>query len=243
MEETRSSSPGPSATKLETRVAVVTPYHSAPEEWLQQCIASVRAQTHPCDQILVCDGVEPPACGGVRIFRTPLAHRDHGDTPRALGSITAFRLGYDAVTWLDDDNWYAPDHVETMVRTLGESGAQVVTCTRLIATLEGKTMGPCTDTDPRRFIDTNCYLIDKSVPWVVNKWWMMAPDLHLLGDRAFLAFLQRSGVTMAHTGKATVHYRTQFGFHYERYGFPVPAQTRPNPWLAYREKYGKDPVF
>jgi hypothetical protein len=38
-----------------------------------------------------------------------------GNTPRAIGGILADAYGFDAVTYLDADNWYDPAHVEDFV--------------------------------------------------------------------------------------------------------------------------------
>jgi hypothetical protein len=225
------------------RVAVVTPHHSARPEWLDQCIESVKAQTHPCDHFVVCDGVPPPARADVKFFQTPAASRDYGDTPRALGSISAFSLGYEAVAWLDDDNWFAPDHVETMIRALLNQRVQVVTSTRYLVTREGQVMGVCRETDPERFIDSNCYLVHASARWVVNAWWMMSEDLHMFGDRVVTKFMRTHGASLWHTGRPTVYYRTNFANHYREFGFAPPPDA-PRPLLeVYRRRYGRDPII
>lgn len=42
------------------KIAVVTPYHGEPEEWLRQCHDSVRGQTMACQHIMVADGRPDP---------------------------------------------------------------------------------------------------------------------------------------------------------------------------------------
>ena len=95
------------------RVAVVTPYYKEPRGWIERCIASVAAQTHACDHFLVADGHAQDWIdgAGVRHLRLDRGHGDYGNTPRALGALLAVSEGYDAIAFLDADNWYAPEHV------------------------------------------------------------------------------------------------------------------------------------
>src|SRR4051794_24560005 len=90
------------------KIAVITPFHKTPTPWLEQCLVSVARQTVPCTHFLVCDGDEPhditiPA--SVKVLRLPDAHRDFGNTPRAIGSVSAISQGFDAIAYLDSDNW------------------------------------------------------------------------------------------------------------------------------------------
>jgi hypothetical protein len=108
------------------RVAVVTPYFREPLDWLRQCHASVRAQTHACTHVMVADGhpqSEVAGWPGLRHIALPTSHGDYGDTPRAIGSIEAIGAGFDAIAYLDADNAYAPDHIESLVELQRRTGA------------------------------------------------------------------------------------------------------------------------
>jgi glycosyltransferase involved in cell wall biosynthesis len=41
-------------------------------------------------------------------------HRDDGNTPWCFGAISARNQGFDAVAYLDSDNWYAPDRIASL---------------------------------------------------------------------------------------------------------------------------------
>ena len=76
------------------KVAVVTPYFREPDAWLTQGIASVAAQTYPCTHILVADGfpradLVPNTAQHIVL---PQAHGDNGNTPRAIGSLSAISV-------------------------------------------------------------------------------------------------------------------------------------------------------
>ena len=91
------------------KVAVITPYHKVPTDWLVQCLESVRSQTYTSTHILVADGIPQDVVDtyGVQHLVLPRCHGDYGDTPRAIGSISAIGQGFDAIAWLDADNWFA----------------------------------------------------------------------------------------------------------------------------------------
>jgi glycosyltransferase involved in cell wall biosynthesis len=145
------------------KVAVVTPYYETPIDWLGQCHRSVKAQTHPCTHFLVSDGkpeevVEHYDAHHVRL---PGPHQDVGNTGRAIGAILAQRQGFDAICFLDADNWYRPDHVASLVALQRRTGAAVCSSSRMIHHLDGALLGACKEVDGEVFVDTNCLLLTR----------------------------------------------------------------------------------
>ena len=121
------------------RVAVVTPYYKEPEAWLARCLTSVREQTYPATHFVVADG-HPQAWvdeAGVRHLKLDQSHADYGNTPRTLGAMLAVGEGYDAIAFLDGDNWYAPDHIERCVQVAREQEVDFVTSRRHWARADG----------------------------------------------------------------------------------------------------------
>ena len=116
------------------RIAVVTPYYRESDDILNTCHSSVIRQNYPCTHILVADGHpksqfrEQPKTMHVIL---PQANADMGNTPRAIGGILADAYGFDAVAYLDADNWYDPAHIEALVGA-HEANDQIplVTCKR-----------------------------------------------------------------------------------------------------------------
>src|SRR3989344_8281647 len=106
------------------KVAVITPYFNILDEWLLQCHRSVKSQTHPCTHILVADGRAKDIVNSLEAqhILLPVNYRDYGDTPRGVGSILAIGQGFDAIAYLDADNWYYPEHIASMVAAHKESG-------------------------------------------------------------------------------------------------------------------------
>ena len=129
------------------RVAVISPYYETPLDWMRQCHESVLAQTHPCVQILVADGVpvDELDAWNAQHIRLPQHHADYGDTPRAVGSMSAIGQGFEAIAYLDADNWFAPEHIESLVRLHEETGADVCLSSRDLHRIDGSRLGPCRD--------------------------------------------------------------------------------------------------
>src|SRR5262245_48591144 len=158
------------------RVAVVTAYYQEPLGILQRCVDSVRAQGHPCTHILVADGHARPELDEwpVQHVKLPVSHRDIGDTPRLIGCVSAYSQGFDALCWLDADNWLEPAHVALCVALAQEQGVSVVTSARMLRRPDGSALGVCTESDGETFNDTNCYFLTReamgsSVVWVFKQ--------------------------------------------------------------------------
>ena len=124
------------------RVAVITPYYKEPNELLEQCRASVLDQTVACDQVFVADGFPNAVVGGwhAKHFILPNAHGDAGNMGRVIGSLSAFAQGYDAVAFLDADNWYRPDHIQRLLELHRRTGAAVCTSRRSMHRADGSYM-------------------------------------------------------------------------------------------------------
>jgi glycosyltransferase involved in cell wall biosynthesis len=124
------------------RIAVITPYCKEADQVLEQCHRSVLDQTITCDRFLIADGFPNPTVEGWRAkkFELPDAQGHGGNWPCVLGSISAFNQGYDAVAFLDADNWYPPDNLERLVDLHARTGAAVCTAGRTMHRLDGSYM-------------------------------------------------------------------------------------------------------
>ena len=111
---------------IEKPVTVITPTIGSPK--LKDAIESVANQTYKCKHLIVCDGPEhfdkvyPLAVGGaIQFCVTPentgkvgeqsfYGHRIYAAYPHLINS--------DYILFLDEDNWYQPDHVASLVETI-----------------------------------------------------------------------------------------------------------------------------
>lgn len=210
------------------RVAIVTPYYDTPDKYILQCYESVVNQTYPCSHILVADG-KPQNCVttmNVQHVILPTNHRDHGDTPRAVGSTVAIGQGFDAIAYLDADNWYYPDHIQTMVDLHLQTGAAIVTTQRDYYHLDGSYLAHCLSSDGNQFCDTSCYFLTRAAFPITLAWVMMEPDEHPLCDRVMWYYIKRSGLSRAHNPRSTVAYRATHAEVYRDLEVPVPPEAR-----------------
>ena len=221
----------------------ITPVYDPNIEYLKQNIESIRNQTINVTHMLVFDGPKglPKVkeskidLNGIEILELPEAHRDYGDIPRFIGSVSAFRRGADAVFWLDDDNWIESNHAEKMTGNLSQV-RPVATCQRNICSLAGEVMGKCTEINPANFIDTNCFMIYKTAKMLCNIWWMIPDEQHIFGDKILYKHILDNRIQTTHFDKPTVNYRSNFNFHYQQFGYPIPEGAKDGVGVQYANR-------
>ncbi|WP_374331157.1 glycosyltransferase family 2 protein [Aestuariivirga sp.] len=221
------------------RVAVVTPYYKEPDEEMRRMLASVAAQTMPCHHIVVSDGFPNPLASapGVTHIALGAAHADNGNTPRYVGALAALALGYDAVAFLDADNWFEPKHIERLVEAQGKGGLGAVFSSRNVFLPDGtKVQGKFDDDRPGIHADTSCMLITRECEYALHLWGQMPQEWGPACDRVVVSEL--NGQRIAWTTNRTLNFKSQYVFHYEMAGRPVPKDARKVPTglaLAFRD--------
>lgn len=207
------------------RIAVITPYHGESPETLTRCIESVAAQSHPSTHILVGDGREQPVPGNTQHIRLPKAHGDYGDTPRLIGTISAYSQGFDGVCWLDGDCWLEPNHVERLLELANREVVPIVTATRNLRRPNGSLLGVCHESNGREFCDTNCYLVMReAIPTVAPLWGFKPQTEAVVGDRRVWNVAKT--MATAHYSEPTVNYETKIAGHYLERGEQPPEDAR-----------------
>ncbi len=211
------------------RVAVITPYFREPDAILRQCHASVRGQTHPCTHFLIADGHPNPLFsndGATVHIALPKPNADNGNTPRAIGGILADQYGFDAVAYLDADNWYEPDHIANLLRARQIAGGDVIASRRRFYTLDGELLTIQDTADETNVhVDTSCWLIFRPA-FALLRVWLMPKPLGPICDRIFYRAVghHRFGFTI--TADRSVAFRTQYADHYTHTGRPVPPGAK-----------------
>jgi glycosyltransferase involved in cell wall biosynthesis len=212
------------------RVAVITPYYKESSDILSKCHQSVMLQSYSSRHVMVADGHPRKEIGGWNVdhIALPKAHNDIGSTARLIGCYHAIGLGYDAIAFLDADNWYREDHIESLVRLL-EDGAEFASSSRYLCRLDGSAMAECPLVDSETFIDTNCMLFSRKAYKLLH-WWGLMPDYgHLIGDRIMFHYIKASGIRRAHSRETTVFYRCGKEGLYRQLGEEVPVGVEPRP--------------
>lgn len=192
---------------LTLSVAVIT--STIGRAQLERAILSVKAQTYPCKHYVFVDGEQFRADAKaildkypeVTAIYLPMNTGADGWTNSSINAIAPFLVKEAAICYLDDDNWYEPNHVEQCVKTLNESGADYVYALRNFYspaeqfiskdTLEsigfyenkldnpynfqilvnGQTLAMHTTAHKRHHIDTNCYMMRRELAIGISRFW------------------------------------------------------------------------
>jgi hypothetical protein len=210
------------------RVAIVTPYHKEPPEKLLRCHTSVVQQTHACDHLMVADG-HPADCvdaWNIRHIVLDKEHADFGCTPRCIGAVAAITLGYDAVGFLDADNWFAPDHVETCVATLSDNASEAAFASRHLISPDGRLLHvEEVDESTQSTADTSCHFVSAKAAFSLPWWGLMPPRVMPACDRFVFGLIKARNLKTAWTGRKTVYYETNYASHFGAAGMSAPADT------------------
>lgn len=211
------------------RIAVITPYFRESLDQLRRCHDSVAAQTHGgVTHFMIADG-HPRAeidAWPVKHIVLPWNHGDYGDTPRATAAMSANSQGYDAIAFLDADNWYEPHHLETLVRRQAETGAQIVTATRNLIRPDGSLLAVCKQSNGVDFCDMNCFFITRAAFAVIGAWAFKDPRASIVDDYVLWMIIKNSSAILAHSSEPTVNYQTMWAMTYIEHGEEPPPGSR-----------------
>lgn len=198
---------------------------------LSRCIRSVQAQSVPCDHFLIADGFpqEELNSSHVRHISLGKSHADYGNTPRGLGAQIAISEGYDAIGFLDADNTYDKDHVETCLQSAVREYKEIQLCDYVIAKRrlvrpDGSTL---VETPHESFTDTNCYFFLRGSFHLIPVWNLMPKPLSVIGDRIFGIHIQQQKLNTAVNSKATINYLTLLKTFYLSAGETPPSECKP----------------
>jgi glycosyltransferase involved in cell wall biosynthesis len=190
-------------------VAVVTATTGRKE--LQQAINSVAAQTHPCKHYIFFDGVVPDFIyynEDTFICRLPVKTGGNGMMNGGIVAASAFLVQEDMICWLDDDNWFEPNHIEKLVEAKGDKPYSY--SLRALRNVDGsffanddfESLGHHSG-----FIDLNCYLMDRNIAVQIAPLWYKTTGELMVGDRFVYQALVANQLDSACSGLYTLNYR------------------------------------
>lgn len=126
-------------------VSVIVPVYNV-RDYLEQCLRSIASQTYAHLEVIVVDDGSTDGCGAIADHwaeadeRFKVVHQQNGGLSAARNAALDIATGR-YVTFVDSDDFLAPQFVETLLQVLKESGAQVAICD-WIAYADGKPIPP-----------------------------------------------------------------------------------------------------
>ena len=216
------------------QVAVVTPYFKEPDATLERCLLSVAGQSQPATHILVADG-HPRALvdqAGVRHLRLDRSHGDAGNAARGLGALLAVAEEFDAIAFLDADNWFDDSHVATCLAAAHQASEppDFVVARRRLVRPDGSVLREFSEEDDRgQHIDTNCLFLLRSSFHTAARWGSMPKALHEVGDRVFLKLLLAENLRAIRCAETTVNYLCTWRSPYLAANEEPPPSAKPDP--------------
>ena len=125
----RKVAPKPARHKLgpDSRVLALIPHFKC-EDWLDDCLSSLVAQTRPLDGIVVIDDASetPPVELVSRHPGITLLHAAENVGPYRLVQQVIDETNYDAYLFQDADDWSAPDRLEKLLQGAAATGAELI---------------------------------------------------------------------------------------------------------------------
>jgi hypothetical protein len=213
------------------KVAIVTPYYQEPRAMIERCIASVRAQDMAVTHFVIADGHAQDWIDGtgVRHIRLDRSHRDFGNTPRSIGGILAASEGFDAIGFVDADNWLEPDHASGCLQAADAADGDVdyVIATRQLCRDDRSVMPILTrDDKDGSHIDTNCFFLLPGSFHTLGQWGVMPKPLSIVGDRIYAGSLRLQRLRAARNPQVTVNYLCTWAFIFEALGEVAPSYAK-----------------
>ena len=227
-------------------VAVITSTQG--RQSIRQTIESVRKQTYKAVRHYVFAHGEPHHLKVETIlddypYVTPVylpnANGGNGYGMAPVFALAPYVVEEDVVFYLDDDNWYEPDHIESLVNMIEEHNLGWAYSLRKIVDADGKFI--CDDNCESlglHFNATNHYLVDNScyaVRTEAARRYGYAWYIPIVSDRNFQRALMEAKLTVGTTGKHSINYRLSKD---GTGGMSKEAFIGNNEYMAY--KYGKN---
>ena len=199
------------------RIQVITP--TIGTKHLQQAIDSVKNQTIPTEHLIVCDGrvdneFQIHDNGSVVMLTENTGH--DGYNGHRIYAAFPMLTDADYILFLDEDNWFEPDHVEKLVNFIQERDLQWAYSLRNIVSQTGKfvipdnceSLGiwPSIFPPNHHFVDTNCYCFKRK--------YLARHAYHFFGshfymDRLFYGEMVKLLPEFDCNGEHTINYRVR----------------------------------
>jgi glycosyltransferase involved in cell wall biosynthesis len=141
----------------------------------------------------------------------PNANGGNGYAMAPVFAMAPYVIEEDVICFLDDDNWYEPDHIESLVGMIEAHNLDWAYSLRKIVDNEGKficednceSLGCIPNATGHYLVDNSCYVVRADVARRHSHAWYVP----VTSDRNFQAALMHAKHTTGTTGKHSVNYR------------------------------------
>jgi glycosyltransferase involved in cell wall biosynthesis len=199
---------------MSERIMVITP--TTGKDTLEQAVVSVANQTVETEHLLVLDGckdVDIDYPDNLKAITLPENVGGGGWYGHRVYAAMPLMVNADYILFLDEDNWFEPNHVETMIAKIKSKDLMWSYSLRKIHDEAGEyicdddceSLGrwPTFYDHTLNFVDTNCYCFKRE--------YLVGLAHHFYGqwgaDRPFYKAVAKALPSFGCTGEATVNYR------------------------------------
>ena len=122
-------------------ISVIVPIYKV-EEYLDKCIRSIVEQSYTDLEIILVDDGSPDQCGAMceewakKDSRIKVVHKENGGLSDARNAGLAVATG-SLISFIDSDDWIAPEFIHTLYQAMVQSGAQIAECAVELVDEEG----------------------------------------------------------------------------------------------------------
>jgi len=194
---------------------VITP--TTGKDTVHKAIQSVRDQTMKTEHLLVLDGIQKSKyfenTDLKKVIELPENVGGNGWYGHRVYAAMPLMVNADYILFLDEDNWFEPNHVETMINKIKSKDLMWSYSLRRICNEDGEYIGdddceslgrwPTFYDHTLNFVDTNCYCFRREyLVTIAHKFYGQWG-----ADRPFYKAAAATLPSFGCTGKATVNYR------------------------------------
>lgn len=197
-------------------VAVLTSTRG--RELIARAAESVENQTYKATHYVVAHGVdcwdkteENLLDYDTTFIYLPVANGGGGYGMAPIFAASPFLVKEDVIFYLDDDNWYEPDHIESLVNLIEKHDLGWAYSLRKIVDADGnficddncESLGMHLNATNHYLVDNSCYAVRRDVAVKHSHAWYVP----VVSDRHFQAALMQARVPCGTTGNHSVNYR------------------------------------
>jgi hypothetical protein len=220
-------------TQSRKKIAVITPYNNEDSRLIKKANVSIWNQNCDdfiCEHIIIVDGQDlNKSLQNINCIKLELGknYNNNGNTPRSIGTNIAISMNYDFIMYLDTDNWFMDQHVESLL-SLSKNGEQIACSYRTFFNMKDEKLNYLEDSDclKKTHVDTSCFLIPRLYYRYINIWHLIPNEISQWCDRIFFSNLLFNKCNIAYTEKHTVAFRSTYDVHYLRSGAAFPNNVK-----------------